>query len=107
MKKARYRVVVGDVTARALVISQLKSSSAHLVAVIASESGDVKRVNEPAHRNIAVVPEPNAAGGDRFSPLLVPTGSVVVRYQNVCHDQNAACLRRKRGRSRIARLCAR
>jgi len=45
MEEAGYGVVVRDITARALAVSEAKPSSAELVTVIASEGSDVKGMN--------------------------------------------------------------
>jgi hypothetical protein len=95
MKESGDRVVMGNVTAWALMISQLESSTADLVAIVTPEGSDVERMNESTHRSIAMLLEPSAGNGNSIRPLFAAPGIMVVRYQNACHDQNAACLRRK------------
>jgi len=102
MKEAGYRIVIREVTARALAVSETKFSGAELVTVVAPERGDVERMNESTNGSVALRLELRASDRNNFSPLLAPMGSVVIRHQEVCYDQGAACVWRKRRPSGIA-----
>jgi hypothetical protein len=85
MEEAGYRVVVRDVTTRALAVSQAKPSGAELVTVKAPEGRDVKGMNQPAYGSISLGLKLRSDEGDNLVPLLSPMRSVVVRHQDVRH----------------------
>src|ERR1700691_2327302 len=53
MKKSRHALVVGDVAARTLLVSQANASGTNRLAIVAAQSSNMKWMNQVADRPVS------------------------------------------------------
>src|ERR1700736_2230768 len=69
VKETCYQIVVGDIPARALPISQRNLALAYQIAVVTPQRGNVKRVDQIGERRVSSV----AKQLRRFRDSVIPT----------------------------------
>ncbi len=91
VKEARHRLVISDVTARTLSVSQPNRASANQIAVIAAQCGDMKWVDQVAERRVAFFPKTWRCISKSFVQLRIMRGTVIA-LENARRQQYAQIL---------------
>src|SRR5271157_3175874 len=57
VEEASGRLVVGDVTARTLAVAKMDRAGANQIAIVPSQGGHMKRMNQVRERRVSLLPE--------------------------------------------------